>query len=53
MQQFRRPLTELPAWLKRPVFLQRMPGVFMTPGFCFQLGRVAGAEGNAAFTREA
>jgi len=22
----------------------------MTPGFCFQLGRVAGAEGNAAFT---
>ena len=50
MQQFRRSLTAPCVWLKRPVPLQRGPGIFMTPGFCFQLGRAAGAEGNAAFT---
>ena len=50
MQQFRLSLTAPCVWLKRPVPLQRGPGIFMTPGFCFQLGRAAGAEGNAAFT---
>ena len=50
MQQFRRPLTAPCSWLKRPVPLQGGPGIFVTPGFCFQIGRAAGAEGNAAFT---
>ena len=50
MQQFRLSLTAPCVWLKRPVPLQRGPGIFMMPGFCFQLGRAAGAEGNAAFT---
>ena len=50
MQQFRLSLTAPCVWLKRPVPLQRGPGIFMMPGFCFQLGPVAGAEGNAAFT---
>lgn len=50
MRQFLRSLTVPCVWLKLPVPLQRGPGIFMTPGFCFQLGRAAGAEGNAAFT---
>ncbi len=35
--------------VKAPGSPARGPGIFVTPGFCFQIGR-AGAEGNAAFT---
>ena len=36
--------------VKAPGSPAKGPGIFMMPGFCFQLGRAAGAEGNAAFT---